>query len=833
MEEFENRSKLINDILEEADEFFSREAMFDHGTTLKGIQEEIVSRTGEKLSEIALQAHLDKLWADREIVKLVLPSGIIYRSRHGEILRYLYKLKLWTKHGEEEHVYEDVSQVKYVRTPKLVPERVRPIASLSEAFRDSRFASYLENEYDIDPVEVVRDALLEAGFVSLSNFQLRSCKAVAWSWLAERHDPVIMTAPTGGGKTLAFLITPLIFCLAERLKHPNETGTRLMLVYPRNALAQNQSQIISKIIESINRVLKRNIERRGLTISPPLLAEPLTDYSGLISMKGRPALEQAYASPRDIVITNTETLKRRLMDPLFQGVFKTLRCCVFDEIHIYEEIHGTNVIYLTRRLKALAQRAQTRDILLIGASATIAEPTQYAKTLFSSFGEPKILMPNENELSGSGMEYHYFIRPYQSRAPLSVAIDATSCILHNHRKGGLAKNKKCSNVSLVEKAIGFVDSLDGVNRWAKMLQSNEKSKKIYRKAGPKSGLNFSRFFRPKVWHDEKVGECCQSPSKGIDATCPYYSQGLCWVLMTDDPSLHFLPTEDRGLVKLDSVWVRPYTAKTERSWKNLDIQQEIFGWKWPPPEFVDLVVATTALEVGVDFNNVKEIFMYKGLRSPTSYRQRAGRAGREEHSNSLIASIVSSIPNEMYYFRHFMSLVSPSFQPVPLKAVNLDIIRNHLFCALFDLAASERVDIWDVSNANFKPNVEAAKSIAKTKGPQFLSTINEDSSLIEQAIANFENALDLLSSSEFSDIVGLTGPFVDVIIQLTKNSAARNKLQASIAHRKMAAKDATKKYDQIKEKRQDCYDLLPRLEKYPEIGKLFLDALAEVGKVLE
>src|SRR2546422_7348233 len=179
MQDFENRTKLISDILEESDEFFSRQALFDHGTSLNEIREQIASRKGETINEVALQAHLDKLWADREIVKLVFPTGILYRSRHGEILRYLYKLKLWTKRGEEEHRYQDVSQVKYVRIPKLVPERVRPIASLSEAFRDSRFSRHLENEYDIDPVEVVRDALFEAGFVSLSNFQLRSCKVVA------------------------------------------------------------------------------------------------------------------------------------------------------------------------------------------------------------------------------------------------------------------------------------------------------------------------------------------------------------------------------------------------------------------------------------------------------------------------------------------------------------------------------------------------------------------------------------------------------------------------------------------------------------------------------
>src|SRR5437867_5602153 len=151
MEDFENRSKLINNILEEADEFLSRKALFDQGTSLREIQEQIASRTGETIKEVALQAHLDKLWADREILKLIFPNGILYRSRHGEILRYLYKLKLWTKRGDEEHIYPDVSQVKFARIPKLVPERVKPISSLSDAFQDrsEEHTSELQSPYDL------------------------------------------------------------------------------------------------------------------------------------------------------------------------------------------------------------------------------------------------------------------------------------------------------------------------------------------------------------------------------------------------------------------------------------------------------------------------------------------------------------------------------------------------------------------------------------------------------------------------------------------------------------------------------------------------------------
>jgi hypothetical protein len=187
----------------------------------------------------------------------------------------------------------------------------------------------------------------------------------------------------------------------------------------------------------------------------------------------------------------------------------------------------------------------------------------------------------------------------------------------------------------------------------------------------------------------------------------------------------------------------------------------------------------------------------------------------------------------MYYFRHFLGLVTPSFQPVPLKALNLDVIRNHLFCGLFDLAAAEGVNIWDVANPNFINNLASAKALAKEKGPAFLMAITEEQSLIVEAISKFDEALNSLTSSEFSEIVGLSGPFVDVIRQLLKNRAAANKLQVFIANKKSNAQEINKKYDEITKKKADCYDLLPQLEKYPEIRQLLFDTLSEVGKVFE
>jgi len=830
LSDLSSMSELIVDILEERDELHARIARFDAYTSLEAIQTELERRVGEQIPIRSLRAHLDILWSRREIVKLKGPSGESgYRSRIGELLRYIYKLKLWTVRGERERIYPDVSQVKYVRIPKLVPERVRPVEGLSSEIRAAGLSDLMENQYNINPVEIVAEALKQNHYEKFSDFQMRACRTLARAWGDQRSAPFVITAPTGGGKTMAFLTTPLILTLAERLRNPKDRGIGLLLVYPRNALALNQMQVVQKLVRTINTVLERKFEQKGLDISVPKLGDPLPDFQGIRSMQGRDKLREDYENPPEILITNTETLKRRLMDPIFRDVFRTIKCMVFDEIHIYEELHGTNVIFLIRRLKALCRKARGSDPVLIGASATIAEPSIYAKTIFSSMAEPKVLMPHENELADSGKEYHIFIRPYQNRPALSVAIDATSCVLHNYRMTGLAENKDTTDAKGLEKALAFADSLDGVNRWHSMLQSSEKSYKMSKRYKP----NFVRFFQPRVWHDEQVS-CCQDLTNGIDVSCPFYVSGQCWCLLTDDPNENYRQTEDRKYVKMDSIWSKTYTSKSEPLWSSSDMQARLFGFQYPPPNFADVVIATTALEVGVDFSNVKEIFMYRALRSPSSYRQRCGRAGREEGSHALVSTIVSPFPNELYFFRHFMNLVTPSFQPVPLKAINLEVIRNHLFCALFDLVAAEGLNIWEVvGRSDFGDEVNKAKNKVSSVGASYLATIYNDSELIQEAIVNFSRALDTITSADVSRWTGMKGSFVDVVTELYKNKSSMIALESSMATSKARARDANKQLDFIKQKRAECFDSLKTLEKHQDLRRLLFDILSELDKVLE
>jgi len=818
----------IVDVIEKMDELRAHASLFDGSSTMAEIQEKLRERTGEPIPPEILQVYLDDLWKRREIVKIAGQGKAGYRSRIGEILRYLYKLKLWTVRGGRQRIREDVSQVKYSRIDKMIPDRVRPVEQLATTNPSSCFVtlrqSVLGNHFGIDPVEIVCIALKRSRYQysELSDFQMRACATISREWVKVRCNDIVLTAPTGAGKTLAFLLAPLVFCVADLLKNPRDHGTRLMLVYPRNALASNQSELVKELTYQIDEALRTKFREKGLQVTVPQLKEPLTDFRSIVSKAER---EVQYREPPEILITNTETLKRRLMDPVFHSVFLSLRCVVFDEIHIYEKLHGTNIVYLIRRLRALARQKRRTELLLVGSSATIAQPEAFSRTLFSSTGEVEVLFPREDELTPSGKEHHVFLRPYMNRSPLSVAIDATSCILHNNRKGGLTANKERNSSKEVEKGIAFADSLDIVNRWNYMLRSSEKAYSTRRRLSP----NYERF--SPFSHDSA---CCDGfmTNEGVNSSCSTYHDGRLWLLMSDKPDQH-AQTEKR-YVNLASIWSKSYTSKTEPEWVSGDIQRAIFGFREPPPQFADLVIATTALELGVDFDNVKEIILYRALRSPTSYRQRVGRAGREKGSTSLVVTIVSPLPHELYYFRHFTSLVTPSFQPIPLKDLNVEVIRSHLFCALFDLAASNGLNLWDVlSNSNLQSDVDAAKNLAVTsEAYEYLIQLHHDDAMVKEAIANFSKALDLIMSSDCFEWMDIRETFKDAVVKMSRDHDFFYQVANVAEKRKREISDALKNLAAIRTKRAECFDLLADLDNYPGLREKLFRLLTDIDKVM-
>ena len=158
--------------------------------------------------------------------------------------------------------------------------------------------------------------------------------------LSPNASPLVVTTGTGSGKTECFL-APVIQNAIEDAARFNRSGLTAILVYPMNALANDQLDRIEEYLASpgaANVVVRKydrgtkQTEREEMRRNPPHIL--LTNYMMLEYLLVRPA-------DRDALFANHRC-----------------RFLVLDEVHTYRGALGSNVALLVRRLRAHLARAR-------------------------------------------------------------------------------------------------------------------------------------------------------------------------------------------------------------------------------------------------------------------------------------------------------------------------------------------------------------------------------------------------------------------------------------------------------------------------------------------
>jgi hypothetical protein len=113
--------------------------------------------------------------------------------------------------------------------------------------------------------------------------------------------------------------------------------------------------------------------------------------------------------------------------------------------------------------------------------------------------------------------------------------------------------------------------------------------------------------------------------------------------------------------------------------------------KGTAPDAPNVITATPTLEMGIDIGDLSAVLLANVPRSPSSYVQRVGRAGRAT-GNSLITTFVGADTHGLYYLSEPEAMIAGEVRPPDCYLDALDTLRRQYVAFLLDRVADLTVD---------------------------------------------------------------------------------------------------------------------------------------------
>jgi ATP-dependent helicase YprA (DUF1998 family) len=201
-------------------------------------------------------------------------------------------------------------------------------------------------------------------------------------------NSIVVATGTGSGKTESFLLPIINELFIEKELGKLGAGVRALLLYPMNALANDQVKRLRKLLAN----------QPQITFGRYTGETPNSHEAALEKFRAREgkdplpneliSREQIRETPPNILLTNYAMLEYLLLRPadtaLFEGPSSdTWKFIVADEAHTYDGAHGIEVAYLLRKLRNRVDKAS--KIITIGTTATIGKDKDGIREFAESF----------------------------------------------------------------------------------------------------------------------------------------------------------------------------------------------------------------------------------------------------------------------------------------------------------------------------------------------------------------------------------------------------------------------------------------------------------------
>ena len=279
-----------------------------------------------------------------------------------------------------------------------------PYLDISDSFEVGKNIESLIGEGELSPL--FRD--LEKG-VSESDKEIKLKRTLylhqekAIRKINQEHN-LIVTTGTGSGKTECFVLPIINYLLREKQAGTLSCGVRAILIYPMNALANDQMKRLRMILKDYPDITF------GVYNSSTQQddAAGIAEYGRIFKDAGGRALtpipnevisrKTMQKTPPHILVTNYAMLEYMMLRPNDDQVFSEakLKFLVLDEAHIYRGATGMETSLLLRRLKArISNPAQVRHILTsatLGGKEADKDIVTFAETMSAAkFQEDDII----------------------------------------------------------------------------------------------------------------------------------------------------------------------------------------------------------------------------------------------------------------------------------------------------------------------------------------------------------------------------------------------------------------------------------------------------------
>ena len=185
----------------------------------------------------------------------------------------------------------------------------------------------------------------------------------------EKRNIVVATG-TGSGKTEAFMIPILNYLLQQKCENKLTPGVRALLLYPMNALANDQIKRLRELLKNCPDITFGIYTGE----TEEKYQAGFEKYERMYQQKPLPneliSREQMKANPPHILLTNYAMLEYLMLRPadnvFFQGIYsKEWKFIVIDEAHTYTGAKGIEMSMLISRLKSTIgiERGKLRCIM--------------------------------------------------------------------------------------------------------------------------------------------------------------------------------------------------------------------------------------------------------------------------------------------------------------------------------------------------------------------------------------------------------------------------------------------------------------------------------------